>query len=132
MEASKAAIPADLATRPPFAAAAPSPAALAGVTITGKPRQHAEREDVAGSTAGQSAFHEGKHPFLQNLATSREPLLDGVLGQIKFGRHMLDRTILPVVKDQRFAIQLGHALQRAPQDSLLLLVYGEVRSGLVA
>ena len=39
--------------------------------------------------------------------------------------------MLAVVEDQRFAIQLGHALQCAPQDRLLLLVHREVCGGLV-
>ena len=51
-------------------------------------RQHGQGEDAARCAPGKRAFHEGKHPLLQNFATAGEPLLNRVLGEVERDRHV--------------------------------------------
>ncbi len=92
-------------------------------------REHAERKDIAGRAPHERTFHEGQHLFLQDLPTARQSLLHRVLRQVKRVGHVFHRAVLAVVQDQRLPVQLGHALQRAPQDRLLLLFHRDIRHG---
>src|ERR1035438_9053923 len=59
--------------------------------------------------------------FLQQLASSRESLPDGLLGQFKRLGDPLDGMILPVKEDQGFAIGLWYLFQGTPENGLLLV-----------
>ena len=111
-----------LAVVPPLAAAAPRVAALAEKLMAGNAARTAMVKVLPGLVRSSAPSDKREDLFLQQFASARETLFDRVLGQFEILGDGFDGLMFAIKEDKGFPVDLRNALQRTPEDGLLLVI----------